>query len=413
MIVPKEQLAKRPWTWLMKQGVFSDEEDFRGPQRVCDECSHSLRSLQPDLRLEVSRCNMQTVIDTSTYDDQYLPNMPQVDFQMENQISNACLMIHTSIKTGEQKVPSTILSMAKGVAFITILKVGFMVTGRYGSGVVLSRLPNGSWSAPSAITMSGVGWGIQVGTEVSDVLLVLTSDSAIEAFKSTGQLTVGAELGVSVGPVGKSLETDVTIGNKGAAHAFSYAASHGLYAGVSLEACVIAQAKGVNRAFYGERAHASALLAGDIAMPLGAEPLYKALDLLEYDGSPPAGREANRFIGYEKTRGALSSQASALGGGGGGGGGGVSGGTRAPQTQTQTQNAAGPPAGAAATTTTSAGSTGGPAAKIDYDTLGQVARFASDNPAIAGTVASMMTGSSSGGGTGSNSSSSNTVVGNT
>jgi lipid-binding SYLF domain-containing protein len=346
---------------------------------------------------------MQTVIDTSTYDDQYLPNMPQVDFQMENQISNACLMIHTSIKTGEQKVPSTILSMAKGVAFITILKVGFMVTGRYGSGVVLSRLPNGCWSAPSAITMSGVGWGIQVGTEVSDVLLVLTSDSAIEAFKSTGQLTVGAELGVSVGPVGKSLETDVTIGNKGAAHAFSYAASHGLYAGVSLEACVIAQAKGVNRAFYGERAHASALLAGDIAMPLGAEPLYKALDLLEYDGSPPADREANRFIGYEKTRGALSSQASALGGEGGG--------ARIPQTLTQTQTSVWPPAAAAATATTSVGSTGEPAAKIDYDTLGQVARFASDNPAVASAAVSMMTGSSSGG-TGSNSSS-DTGVGNT
>ena len=60
---------------------------------------------------------METKVDTDAYDEQYLPNMPQIDFTMENQISNACLMIHTSLKTGDQKVPSTILSLAKGVAF--------------------------------------------------------------------------------------------------------------------------------------------------------------------------------------------------------------------------------------------------------------------------------------------------------
>ena len=111
----------------MKQGIFSDENDFRGPQRVCYECANSLRPLQADLRLEVSRCHTETKIDAAAYDEQYLPNMPQIDFMMENQISNACLMIHTSLKTGEQKVPSTILSLAKGVAFITIIKVGINI----------------------------------------------------------------------------------------------------------------------------------------------------------------------------------------------------------------------------------------------------------------------------------------------
>ena len=188
-----------------------------------------------------------------------------------------------------RKDPSVILDVAKGIAFLTIFKIGFMVTGRYGTGIVLSKLPDNTWSAPSAIAMSGLGWGLQAGTEVSDVMLVLTTDSAVEAFKSTGQLTVGAELGVSLGPVGKSLETDVTLGNKGAAHAFSYAVSRGLFAGVSLEACGIAQRKDVNRKFYGERAHASALLAGEFARPFGAEPLYKALDTLAFSGD--SGRQ--------------------------------------------------------------------------------------------------------------------------
>ena len=157
--------------------------------------------------------------------------------------------------------------------------------------------------------MSGLGWGLQAGTEVSDVMLVLTTDSAVEAFKSTGQLTVGAELGVSLGPVGKSLETDVTLGNKGAAHAFSYAISRGLFAGVSLEACGIAQRKDVNRKFYGERAHASALLAGEFARPFGAEPLYKALDTLAFSGD--SGRQTEneilRLAEYERLRGNFTS----------------------------------------------------------------------------------------------------------
>ena len=385
MIIPKDQLTKRPYSWLQKQGLFSDEDEFRGPLRVCYECANVLRPLQAELRLEVSRCHMETKIDADAYDEQYLPNMPFIDFQMENQISNACLMIHTSMKSGEQKVPSTILAMAKGVAFITILKVGFMVTGRYGTGIVLSRLPDGGWSAPSAIAMTGLGWGIQVGTEVCDVMLILTSDSAVEAFKSTGQLTIGAELGVSIGPVGKSLETDVTLGNKGAAHAFSYATSHGLYAGVSLEACGIAQCKGVNRAFYGERAHASALLAGDYGKPYGAEPLYKALDMLAYDGDPPAELEANRHIHYEKSKGnhtgsPAQRQASTSD-------------SRAPAVGAAMVS---PGAGGAATVTTSVGGQQ-VGARVDYETLGQAARFATDSPAVVGAaLASASTVSSSG-----------------
>ncbi len=304
MIVPRELLSERPTTFLQTHGLFSDEDTFRGPQRVCDECSYSLRPLQADLRQEVSRCNLENKVDTEVFDNQYLPNMPQLDFMMENQISNAVLMIHNAVKSGE-RIPGAILDVAKGIAFLTIIKAGFMVTGRYGTGIVLSKLPDDTWSAPSAIAMSGLGWGLQVGTEVSDVMLVLSTDSAVEAFKSRGQMTIGAELGVSLGPIGKSLETDVTLGNKGAAHAFSYAVSHGLFAGVSLEACGIAQRKDVNRNFYGERAHASALLAGEYARPLGAEPLYKALDVLSYDGDTKqqTEREVMRLAEYERLRG--------------------------------------------------------------------------------------------------------------
>ena len=147
--------------------------------------------------------------------------------------------------------------------------------------------------------MAGGGWGLQIGGELTDVILILTSDSAVETFKSRGQITVGAELGVSVGPVGRSIESDVTAGNKGSAHAFSYAYSRGLFVGASLEACVFFQRKDVNRIYYGEKVGASALLT-EYPIPRGAEPLYKELDLVLFDGQArvPPDREFSRAKRY-------------------------------------------------------------------------------------------------------------------
>ena len=156
-----------------------------------------------------------------------------------------------------------------GVVFLTMVKAGFMFTGRYGTGLVVAKLSDGTWSPPSAITISGMGWGLQIGAELTEVLLILSTDAAVDAFKSRAQLAVGAELGVSVGPVGRSLASDVTAGNKGAAHAFSYAHSKGLFFGASLEASGIATRPDVNRRFYGQKISPSVLLSGEFPRPRG------------------------------------------------------------------------------------------------------------------------------------------------
>ena len=219
-----------------------------------------------------------------------MPSMPSIDFYLEKEIRKATTMLYNFKNTlGEEKIPRELLDIAKGVVFFTIIKVGFMFTGRYGTGLVVAKLPDGRWSAPSAVQMTGLGWGLQIGAELTDVMLILSTDSAVNAFKSRAQVSVGAELGVSVGPVGRSIESDVTAGNKGAAHAFSYAQSKGLLVGASLEASGIAARPDVNRAFYGEKVSISALLQGDYPAPRGAAVLYDALNETLYGGggSPP------------------------------------------------------------------------------------------------------------------------------
>eukprot|EP01038_Epipyxis_sp_PR26KG_P011820 gene11820-15818_t len=292
VIIPQEALVPRPSPWIFLKlpdpGIISDEDNFRCPQRVCDGCYYQLKDIQADLRQQVSRANLETVIPEN---NNSMPNLPSLDFYMENEIRKATTMLLCFKNTlGEEKIPRELLDIAKGVVFFTIIKAGFMFTGRYGTGLVVAKLDDGGWSAPSAVAMSGMGWGLQIGAELTDVMLILSTDYAVNTFKSRAQISVGAELGVSVGPVGRSIESDVTAGNKGAAHAFSYAQSKGLFFGASLEASGIISRPDVNRAFYGEKISPSVLLSGDYPQPKGAAPLYKALDEILYNGSIPPNR---------------------------------------------------------------------------------------------------------------------------
>jgi SH3 domain-containing YSC84-like protein 1 len=298
LLIPAEELVPRPATWMNKnipdvgQGGY-DEDNFRIPQRVCDQCSHSLRMIQGELRIAVGKYNQEMYVDYNPM----VPSLPAVQFKLDQEISKAVIMLHNFRTTqGEEKIPRELLDLARGVVFLTIVKVGFMFTGRYGTGLVVAKLHDGTWSAPSAIMLTGLGWGLQIGAEVTDVMLILSTDAAVDAFKSRAQVSVGAELGVSVGPIGRSIGSDVTAGNKGAAHAFSYAHSKGLFFGASLEAAGIAARKDVNRAFYGEDVSISALLSGEYPRPRAADAMYRILNELMHET-----RMSSTSSGYGQT----------------------------------------------------------------------------------------------------------------
>ncbi|KAJ2742543.1 hypothetical protein GGI20_004406 [Coemansia sp. BCRC 34301] len=186
----------------------------------------------------------------------------------------------------DKYIPSSILERAKGVAFLTVLKAGFIWSGRVGFGLVVARLPDGRWSAPSAIGTAGAGVGGQIGAEVTDFVMVLTSDSAVKAFTHGGNLTLGTNVTVAAGPFGRSAEAAGAVINL--APVLSYSKSKGLFAGVSLEGSVIAERKDENAKFYGRPIRAQELLSGVISPPPQADVLYRALDLRATPLSNPA-----------------------------------------------------------------------------------------------------------------------------
>ena len=95
---------------------------------------------------------------------------------------------------------------------MTVIKAGFVLSGRYGTGLVIRRTLSGGWSAPSAIGTVGVGWGAQIGGDITEYMIVCTTDKAVRAFSGSAGITLGAEIDVAVGPLGRSIEGNVVTG---------------------------------------------------------------------------------------------------------------------------------------------------------------------------------------------------------
>ncbi len=172
----------------------------------------------------------------------------------------------------EQSIPETVLSEARGLAIIRVLKVGFGISGKGGQGVVVSRTENG-WSGPSFIGTGGAGFGFQIGAQVTDFVIVLNTRDAVRAFSRDGNVTIGADASAAAGPVGRDAQAGVTP----TAALYTYSRSKGLFAGVSLEGAVIATQKDANRHYYGRGVSARAILSGRVAAPAGASRLLGQL----------------------------------------------------------------------------------------------------------------------------------------
>lgn len=172
----------------------------------------------------------------------------------------------------EKGVPNRVLRHARGLAILTVVKIGFGISGKGGQGVVVARTGSG-WSGPSFVGTGGAGWGPQIGAQVTDFVFVLNSDAAVRAFSRDGNVTLGADASVAAGPVGRDAHAGVTP----TAAIYTYSRSKGLFAGASLEGAVIATQKTANARYYGRPVRAISILTGRVAPPAKAHVLRAAL----------------------------------------------------------------------------------------------------------------------------------------
>ncbi|CCK69316.1 SYLF and SH3 domain-containing protein KNAG_0C02040 [Huiozyma naganishii CBS 8797] len=178
----------------------------------------------------------------------------------------------------DQVIPPDVLKKAKGLAVITVLKAGFLFSGRAGSGVIVARLRDGTWSAPSAIGMAGAGAGGMVGVELTDFVFILNSPEAVKSFSEFGTITLGGNISVAAGPLGRNAEAAASASTGGVAAVFAYSKTKGLFAGVSVEGSVILERREANRKFYGDSCTSKMILTGRIRPPPEADPLFRVLE---------------------------------------------------------------------------------------------------------------------------------------
>jgi lipid-binding SYLF domain-containing protein len=163
-------------------------------------------------------------------------------------VSESALVIKEIMAIPEKAIPPALFKNAAGIAIIPgVIKAGFVVGGRFGTGVLSVRESNGSWSPPAFVNIGGGSVGWQIGAQSTDFILVFKNSRSIDGIKR-GKLTVGLDASVAAGPVGRSLEASTDEMMK--AEIYSYSRSRGLFAGLSLEGAVLYIDDDAAAAFY-------------------------------------------------------------------------------------------------------------------------------------------------------------------
>ncbi|CCF53051.1 hypothetical protein NDA11_005601 [Ustilago hordei] len=174
-----------------------------------------------------------------------------------------------------RKIPPQVIKRAKGIVIYTAMRSGIApFGGAGGAGLMLARLPDGSWSAPSTISPNNLAVGLLLGFDIFDVILVVNTERAMETFKSH-KVTLGAETAVAAGPFGTGISAEMGIDRS---PVFSYVRSRGLYGGVEAMAQAFLHRFDENeRIYYWPGITARDILEGKVRKPSLVDPLYRAL----------------------------------------------------------------------------------------------------------------------------------------
>jgi lipid-binding SYLF domain-containing protein len=148
----------------------------------------------------------------------------------------------------DQNVPNWLLERAYAVAVLpNVIKAGLIAGGRRGSGVMALRQPDGSWSNPIFINITGGSLGLQWGVQSTDLMLVFTSKASVEGLVG-GKVTLGADASVAAGPVGRQTAAATDIGLT--AQVYSYSRNKGLFIGIALDGSALTIDNKANTDFY-------------------------------------------------------------------------------------------------------------------------------------------------------------------
>jgi len=183
-------------------------------------------------------------------------------------------VLHAIMSTPDKGIPEEVLSNAKCILVVPdLIKGGFIFGGKHGRGVATCRTSEG-WSAPAFVSIGGGSWGLQIGVEGVDLVMLVMNDRGLQHLLSS-KFELTGEGSVAAGPVGRhaSAGTDWKMNTE----MLTYSRSKGVFAGLTLEGAVVEQDNDSTHAIYGKHMMFRNILSGRVTTPRSAEGFLKAV----------------------------------------------------------------------------------------------------------------------------------------
>jgi len=183
-------------------------------------------------------------------------------------------VLHAIMATPDKGIPEEVLSNAKCILVVPdLIKGGFIFGGKHGRGVASCRTSDG-WSAPAFVSVGGGSWGLQIGVEDVDLVMLVMNDQGFQHLLSS-KFELTGEGSVAAGPVGRhaSAGTDWKLNTE----MLTYSRSKGVFAGLTLEGAVVEQDNDSTSAIYGKHMMFRNILSGKAAAPRSADAFLKAV----------------------------------------------------------------------------------------------------------------------------------------
>jgi lipid-binding SYLF domain-containing protein len=192
----------------------------------------------------------------------------------DKRLQSSVEVLHSIMATPDKGIPEEVLSNAKCILVVPdLIKGGFILGGKHGRGVASCRTGHG-WSAPAFVSIGGGSWGLQIGVEGVDLVMLVMNDQGFQHLLSS-KFALSGEGSVAAGPVGRhaSAGTDWKMNTE----VLTYSRSKGVFAGLTLEGAVVQQDNDSTRAIYGKNMRFRNILSGNVSTPESGEQFVKAV----------------------------------------------------------------------------------------------------------------------------------------
>jgi len=172
-------------------------------------------------------------------------------FQLTTYYFSANDVLEQALKPGINGVPKDLFQECCGMIMISIVEVGFIFSGNVGTGIILAKQDDGSWSPPCACGLTGIGFGLLAGGSVKDVMVFIMDKDTMRTAAASRGIKLGSQAEVTVGPFGRAGQTDIGLSREGAGATVAIAFSKGAFAGLNLTGAFTGTRNAVNDLFYG------------------------------------------------------------------------------------------------------------------------------------------------------------------